>query len=290
MSTARLISTLLLAGSLLHAPLAAADGCSEGPDCYRVELIAFGYPDAQKSDSQWPRTVQMGYPSPVRALRPPEAAGDGAALAALPAEQRRLNAEAARLAQGNAAKILFHEAWNQRLGSAAAAESVLVTGGEQQGTHRALEGSVKLWLERTPHVEAWLWLSKVGPQPISMPAAAPPAESASLEEELDPAATGPLWPERPPLPEANAPAADPIAPAATEPTRIVVLRQHSALGPGALHYLDHPLFGVLVQVTPLDSLAAPSAGSAAAAATGGAPAPSAPQPGSGVQASEGAGQ
>lgn len=243
--------------------------------CYRVEMIVYRQSGSDPVNREWPRRITLGYPGDLRVLTPatktgaPPAAGN--ALPALPATQHAL-ADVARRLAGRYPAILMHEAWEQEIAGSGVA-AVAISGGKTTGEHRELEGSVRLTEARGLRFQAHLWLTD-----FSSPSAAPlpavqavPATQDSASEDISGTVS---WPELPPRPVVIDPQAEldalaaqessqPPATSATEsampaepapparPERIIVVNSQERLSPGALHYLDHPVLGILVQVTPV---------------------------------------
>ena len=124
-----------------------------------------------------------------------------------------------------------------------------------------LQGSIKLYLARYLHLETNLWLNTPGdylPGTWRMPA--PPLGPSSLVIEE------PTQPEPEPVIGAAASADQPLSPAATGqevalageevgpvyPFRhAVLLQQKRRMRSGEVHYIDHPMLGVIVKFTPL---------------------------------------
>ena len=173
-------------------------------------------------------------------------------------EQMQLNAIAARISRQRYFRPLFHKAWRQPVADRDESSSILIRGGDQYDDHYELEGSINLSVERYLHIKTDLWLSTF-------------VSAAGIEDTL--------WPVLPRLPIASAAEyveEDPLQRAnsallstfdANSPylnfshrdyivDRTVALRQSRRMRSGELHYIDHPLLGLLVKVTPYDPAAA----------------------------------
>jgi hypothetical protein len=194
---------------------------------------------------------------------------------ALPHQQRELHGKSSYMQRTGRFRTLFHETWVQPVQPEPdALPLVLDESGAMQDWPR-LQGSVKLYLSRYLHVETNLWLNTPGdylPGEWRMPA--PPWGPSSLVVEMP----------EPPLerePYFVSPAAAPSEPGTNldpndvglaetgpvSPWRHAVLMQQSRrMRSNEIHYIDHPLLGVVVKLTPLDGqqLAAMAAAEAAA--------------------------
>jgi hypothetical protein len=131
---------------------------------------------------------------------------------------------------------LFHEVWQQPLESRRQSPSVLITGGEQFGAHHELEGSIKIAVERYLHIDTDLWLHSFLPNFGQQSTyRVPELPTAGFEDNVD----------------SNF---SPFSLIVDEPysvSRTVTLRQSRRMRSGEIHYLDHPLMGIIVLVTPL---------------------------------------
>jgi hypothetical protein len=180
---------------------------------------------------------------------------------ALPHLQRELHGKSAYMNRTGRFQTLFHETWLQPVGPETdALPLVLDDSGALQDWPR-LQGSVKLYLSRYLHIETNLWLNTPGdylPGEWQMPP--PPLGPPSLiveapEPPLDPE---PYFVSRVPEPLEPNDVADPneIALEDTGPIypwrHAILMQQSRRMRSNELHYLDHPLLGVVVKLTPLD--------------------------------------
>lgn len=263
----------------------------EDADWFQVEMIVFSRENAGDGPEQWPRNIQLRYPyNWVELKEAPGAQGQqpeeerpswdrGLArleqakeaddtLYRLPEDQRSMDRYANAMARSGEYRILFHEAWRQPMVEREGSPAILVTGGEAFGNHYELEGSVTLSVSRYLHLHTRLWLTQFEPNFGQPPGA---------------------WPELPrrpnqPLPEGATPVTSSPTPAwsSTEweqdwssgnawddtlnttssqpdflgeeylPSRIVTMTQQRRMRSEELHYIDHPLFGLLIKITPYE--------------------------------------
>lgn len=190
-------------------------------------------------------------------------------------------AEMVKKIQGAARyRLLFAGSWPQALKPRGEAPAVLIQGGDRVGQHYQLEGYVKLALERYLHIDTDLWLSQfrerrlphdsdlipVGDRafaseseaeneaarefpalPIPFPVNDRRAAPAPTDTEAQPAPSDSL-PEGQAGSKLNVLLADDSSHTVK---RTVVMQQTRRMRSDEVHYLDHPLFGVLVKITPL---------------------------------------
>ncbi len=178
-------------------------------------------------------------------------------------------------------RMLFSGSWPQQLETRSKATPLLVQGGNQVGRHFELEGYVKLALERYLHIDTDLWLSRYNGQAQTGPGAYrsepqtprvnefPALPTPFPVNDRDSAAR--LRQQRAAERYAQQQYADesfrddnemPRRPSSNLDIlmaedssyyveRTVVMRQNRRMRSGEVHYLDHPLFGVLIKITPI---------------------------------------
>lgn len=203
---------------------------------YQVELVVFARSGGD-GEERLRQDYRLRYPARLVALQPTQVSA-AAPFQLLPNDTLRLARDAAALDRAGM-RVLFHGAWRQQPQARERADSVLIQGGRRFGAHHELEGYVTLGLERYLHIDSDLWLSRFG---------------AAGDAPID----GPQLP-LPPM----ATAADQPQPAAEDAAgdyaieQLAVLREQRKMRSGELHYLDHPRFGALVLVTPVETAPAP---------------------------------
>lgn len=163
------------------------DAAIDIEDMYRVEMIVFkrgNYYDDQYANSEiWPKTIDLYYPESIKSLLSQEQFNNAIAqyendatlydlnvediaqrvrdnsTVTHPINQRSLRQEARRLMARREMRVLFHEAWDQKLEADAEKVTFAITGGEQYDKHFQLEGSVRIHRTRYLHVKTQFWLS-----------------------------------------------------------------------------------------------------------------------------------
>lgn len=273
----------------------------------QVEVIAFRHTGSDGAGEKWPARPVLSYPPDLRFLLEPGSPEHAAAVEAREFE-RALQAEAgsaapvtpatpqtgpqapdelpgvllhgpdtvlaeaaARIANAPGYRLLAHLAWREPRITEGSSEHVLVTGGASQGEHRELEGSLAITQSRFLHLDARLWLNDFaepgeppGPDAVDLPPLPKPVVPLPPHAALGEAGRVP----------AEGTASDPAdAPVTVEPIRArrtVLLLAQRRIALGEVHYLDHPLFGLIVTVRPwdpakpVDPQAVPAAGNAPA--------------------------
>ncbi len=202
-----------------------------------------------------PGTAQ---PAPVEAALP-------AAFRLQPASDREFRGKAAYMQRSGRYEILFHETWSQPVVSERAALPIVIDRSGDDEAWPQLQGSVKLYLSRYLHLETDLWLNTrgdyLGDSGWQMPA--PPRAPQSLIVEV--AEEAPLAREdglpADPQPMAGEvgdaipdvePVEEEVDPRALYPWRhAVALKQKRRMRSQEIHYIDHPLLGVVARLMPL---------------------------------------
>ncbi len=159
------------------------------------------------------------------------------------------------LRRKNGYRVLFHEAWRQPVQAEENAKSVLINGGKTYGEHTELEGSLKISVSRYLHVHTNLWLAEFIPN-----------FGQNIEN----------WPQLPEKPQINLRQNTPagsmnLAPAAAGQQELVLINEYSKIidqpyvidqlytlkqrrrmRSEELHYIDHPVLGLIIKVIPFD--------------------------------------
>jgi|GEM_PF-2281460 len=78
-------------------------------------------------------------------------------------EQHLLSNNAKALSLSRNQRVLFHKSWNQQLSGKSAAPAIIINGGQVYDEHTELEGYIRISKARYLHVDANLWLSRFSP-------------------------------------------------------------------------------------------------------------------------------
>ncbi|MDO9317177.1 MAG: CsiV family protein [Gammaproteobacteria bacterium] len=168
--------------------------------------------------------------APAESFRMPDFARE--AFLILPPDAHRFGATNRALNQSAQYRILSHSAWRQPMTRRNAAVAIGIVGGRLFNEHRELEGNVTFYFNNAGDRVVFngnLWLGSYGIQDDSTEEWALPVLPGTLVE--TDTATDELQTEY-------------------FVNRIVQLREIRELREQELHYLDHPAFGVLVQIIP----------------------------------------
>ncbi len=250
---------------------------------YQVELIVF----ARKDDSgqeHWPSNIKLRYPGDWVELKDPDAVvspHDGTndlpatavdltkeAFYRLPATDRQLNAQAKKLQQNPRFELLFHQAWRQIITNKKSSKAILINGGRQYGQHQTLEGSIRLSVATYLELQTNLWYSQfdlnVGQEvirqwptiPLSPNYTQANTGNLSLDSDLEldqaMAAENQQWASGI-FNQTDETAATGNTASEYVTRQIILVQQERDMRSGEVHYLDHPVLALLIQVTPYTS-------------------------------------
>ncbi len=178
---------------------------------------------------------------------------------ARPAAELEFRGKAAYMQRSGRYQTLFHETWLQPMAGETDSIPIVIDRSGDQQTWPQLQGSVRLYLSRFLHLETNLWLNTAGSYiPGSWSMKPPPMGPLSLiviEPEPEPEETT--------TPYSSSlfgdPAESEVAPLdANEPTgplypwrHAVALAEKRRMRSEEVHYLDHPMLGLVIKLTPL---------------------------------------
>lgn len=245
---------------------------------YQIEVLIFANDDPYAAGPErWPEEVELSYPQRIVALSTlaaaptepaastqlassPQVPATEEPFVALDRSQLQLSELAARILRQRDFRLLFHQAWRQPTTNREESVSLLVRGGDSFDDHRELEGWIQLSVERYLHFRTDLWLSSfkstAGLDALPWPKL-PKLPVLSLDQAMNPASAEPN-PD-----DLLAGSLSDLAGAVQMPAfsltgrqyvvdQTVVLRQSRRMRSDELHYIDHPLMGILVKVTPFE--------------------------------------
>lgn len=285
---------LLAALIISHASQAQSTDSTDADRWYQIEVFIYANnsPGAA-SEEFWPTELGLKYPQELVELieaeeqlllseqaDEPSAAtinsgpdllnyqqeGNGSAIAAplptsfwvLSPQDMQLKSAANRILRQADFRLLFHKAWRQALNDRDTSENIVILGGERFDEHYELEGTINISVERYLHFSTNLWFSTF---------------TSNVGGEENP------WPVLPAIPLTGSATAvastkeDPFSAASLtyNPSlgsefqaltgnqysveRTVTLKQRRRMRSNELHYIDHPLLGLLVKITPYEQTA-----------------------------------
>ena len=239
------------------------DGCFDmGPPIIDPRLAVPSQPPSIDPETEAPTGLE---PGPTQAARVPEMtnpepapdplAGVRALVSALeeqyfedsftwlPANRLALTSQARRLDRRAGFNVIFHGAWQQPVPQRSAPSPVLFQEGRKIGGLHQLDGYLGVTVGRYLHFNAELWLTR--PPTIT----SPPTDALSTEPAVDPErqaaiAAGPVV--------ARQLGARPLGARPPPQPTYLRLSESRRMRSGELNYLDHPLFGILVRIDPLE--------------------------------------
>lgn len=244
---------------------------------YQVELVIFARenPDTQE---HWPANIKLGYPlnwvelkNPADAGNPNDSTQDNSTAVTaspdllrdpfylLPDSDKKLRNHAAALQRDSRYRVLAHHAWRQFIGSQTRAPGILIKGGKAFGNHYELEGSITLSVAQYLQLQTNLWFSEFeinyGQAPGEWPQL--PQSPSQLRAEILKAERTEFTQDKTPgfdqWPSFNAPTTETTLANLSEPfltKRVVLMDQERRMRSNEMHYLDHPLFGLIVHISP----------------------------------------
>lgn len=253
---------------------------------YQVEMIVVARKD-DTGQEHWPSNIKLRYPGDWVELKDPNAtdintAVDGSASSIapgvdltkeafylLPASERQLNTQAQKLQRNPRFEVLFHNAWRQIITNKKASKAIIINGGQTFGQHQALEGSIRLSVATYLELQTNLWFAQfdvnVGQEitqawpeiPLRPNYAAATINNLSLDSEVEAELEQALATENIQWSTGNFDANTAAPETDNFVTRqIILLQQERDMRTSEVHYLDHPLLNVIIQVTPYPPVAA----------------------------------
>lgn len=236
----------LLGVVLVGAALGGGHEARAQTDLYRVEVIVFTQTGGQSgTPEQWPRRPGAARFDRYAELRGDAETPDAGIYRRLHGDSLQLGAAARRLDASDTYRVLDHLAWIQPAPARAAAAAVALP-----------PGSRPPGAESNPDVENGGDADAAGVDPAESPGLATPVP-AGLSGGLR------VWRERYLHAEVNLRWLPPegnrreelrgatsllVAP----PPPVVVMEQRRRMRSDELHYLDHPVLGVLIRVSPVE--------------------------------------
>ncbi len=280
-----LVHLVLMASFTPH--VLAIESSKYGSNWYQIEVIIFARKTASAAGSEyWRKDLDLHYPQKIVSLldsasaligqdddRPMMLNEIGEKKSQQPSglqpytqlekHQLSLHNIENNIRRSGEFRSLFHKAWLQPISAKISAPAVLIQGGELYGNQYELQGYLKLNLSKYLQIETNLWLAQFEVTPSNQT----PIQSQSHSE----------WPLLPIPPKTingqekskESDAFDPDHLAQTfeqsereenQPLntfvikRIVRMNETRKLRTSELHYLDNPVFGLLIQIKPYQQL------------------------------------
>ena len=221
---------------------------------YQIDLVVYANTDPAAQQAEvWPDNLHLRYPHDWVTLD----GAPGESLSLVDTSHPQFAKALRSLQLSSRYRILSQQSWIQDLQPRNSAPAILIQGGERYGEHYELEGYIRIALERYLYAEPQLWLSRFGYQQGKYYLPRRPSRQQPLEPE-------PETLEQTPAPQQEAlvefPGTEltveddtpdaPVMPIGAEPVeRIVVMSEERRMRSDELHYIDHPLFGLLIMIS-----------------------------------------
>lgn len=225
---------------------------------YHEPLAVLTELDEQLAEAQEAAAVNSG-PNLLadRSTAAPEAVVMPVPLLVLDKEQQQLNRIANNILRQADFRPLFHKAWRQPLTDRKNSEQIIILGGEQFDQHYELEGTISISVERYLHITTNLWFStftsNVGDNENLWPVL-PAIPVTQANTQSDTTLENPDFFAAEPFSNSFSLGSEFQALTGNQYSveRTVTLRQHRRMRSNELHYLDHPLLGLLIKITPYE--------------------------------------
>lgn len=251
--------------------IGGADGIEQWPRNiqlrYPFNWVTLQDPEAEPAaadDSEAPRPSWDNGLAALQEPAPADPARD--AFLPLPKDLRSMDRFANAMNRSGQYRVLFHEAWRQPVTELEESPALLIQGGDTFDNHTELEGSITLSVSRYLHLHTRLWFTEFEPNYGQPPGAwpelprRPDAPQPDLgqrdRENQDMAFWGDEWQ------SASGSAWDMSLNTTSSlpdfleddylPRRIATMTQQRRMRSDELHYVDHPLIGLLIRVTGYD--------------------------------------
>lgn len=287
----RLLNSLLLSSVLTHIALAQNQTETEtkSQKWYQIEVFIFAYARNNHQQELWPQDLGLTYPQRMMQLKnavateviisdqtteiktiettntrliPVEETSEllvEQPFTLLETPQLTFQKITQRLTAQRDIRSLFHAAWRQPILPRKDSYNILIRGGDQFDDHYELEGSINIGLERYLHISTDLWLSSF-------------VSNVGLEKAL--------WPILPSAPVTSDTIIDTQVKDSFQTSnqqyyfstqgfnfnqsffdttnklysvdQTITMRQKRRMRSQELHYIDHPLMGLLVRIIPYE--------------------------------------
>lgn len=229
-------------------------------DFYIVEMIVFSNElRMYREEENWPNDEQLSIETPLLFLDSlaaadiyPELNGkktysaeEDYRLPLLDISQAQLQDAANKIKNAGRHRLLSHQVWLQKLTDKENALPIAVQAGRQVDGFYEVSGSITLYKSRYLHLESNLWRSLFTNNPdeaanITLPFIDPSLNALAAEQE-----------DKDHVSDQQAESHELELPEQQPLVKIVSSLQHKRrMRSKEVHFLDHPLFGVIIQLTP----------------------------------------
>lgn len=232
--------------SLCCALLAPALLAQPEPRWFSIEVIVFEQYMNPGYAENWTDRPELGFPEDL--VRFPSESRNNSQpdlFNELPFDAHLEKAKK-KIQRARDQRVLFSRRWEQGLLDKENAPFIYIRGGEREGPHRELEGSLQISVERYLHVKTKFWLTRFQ-SAESLASNTFETEIATEEDDSDL-----LLDELEPFTLPNPPFRSTTDLGPTTPIeKVFLFDQERRLRSKETHYLDHPLLGMLIRIEPL---------------------------------------
>lgn len=236
-----------------------------------LHIKALEVPDIEVRETAWPMTQAQQQPDALLDTELEQTTANDEDLPAprptpfiaLPDSIRELNTAASTLSRTGRYTVLFHQSWNQPVAAKADALPIVLDYSGDSNEWPELQGSVLLHLSRFLHLETNLWRNTDGrylhrqwrmqPAPLGPPSVI--IEQAELPENLNLEVVTEIAPALEDIDMLTIPDATVGESLSLEPVypyrHAVRMQQSRRMRSNEVHYIDHPMLGLVIKITPL---------------------------------------
>jgi hypothetical protein len=198
---------------------------------YNVEMLIFKRTGSDAlTQETWRKDVKLAYPDQYQYLL----AADSKNFGIQADNKLQLGAYAYTLRKSENYSVLFHRMWKQQMQNEKDSPAIIIDGGNAIGNHKEMEGYIKLHIGRYLHLTTDLWLTNTKTTELNI--------------------NDTQWPTIPSQPRdtsTNANAYYTYNNGSQFP--VATFREHRRMRSNELHYIDHPLMGILLLITPIEN-------------------------------------
>ena len=216
---------------------------------YQVEVLIFRHDTAfEATQEKWPQKIDRTFPSNLSILDNGKTTAINESFSMLTPEQFSFSNYISELERKKNIKTLYHVAWRQPRLDKSLSQPLLIQAGDiTEDKQFELEGTIKISIKRYIHIETDLWLSHYQKEDLQLKDPWEFSENNApyflQENNTDKEIR---------IAPISAPSSGLLAPLTHEKQPFVTkyvarMQQVRRMNRDELHYLDHPLFGLLVR-------------------------------------------
>lgn len=249
------ISFILSTGFILSLLSSFSYAQNEGR-WYNVEILIFKRLDQNRQSQElWRSDISLNYPNFYEYLKTPKTQAKSH-LSALNNESYVLRRYRDALKRNENFRILKHIAWSQQMALEKKSPAIIISGGENIGNHKELEGYVKIHIARFLHVTSNLWLTDTSANNVESNAQWPALPAKPSRTKAGILKSKNIKGSQEVQNEKNTGTLADIERGFntnyTSPYPIITLQNKRRMRSNELHYVDHPAMGIMIFITPIE--------------------------------------